>query len=62
MFCNCFIFLLDCTQIRGMSIDEALKQLLFYKRKGGSIVREVTSVISKLLESADVMYMYNYFM
>jgi len=45
-----------------MSIDEALKQLLFYKRKGGSIVREVTSVISKLLESADVMYMYNYFM
>lgn len=29
------------TMIRGMSIDEALKQLLFVERKGGAIVREV---------------------
>jgi len=29
-------------QIRGMSIDEALKQLSFVERKGSAVVKEVS--------------------
>ena len=35
-------------QIRGMSIDEALKQLSFVERKGSAVVKEVRSLFSKL--------------
>ena len=31
-------------QIRGMSIDEAMKQLSFVERKGSAVVKEVGSL------------------
>ena len=41
-------------QIRGMSIDEALKQLSFVERKGSAVVKEVRSLLS--LNSCSSIY------
>ena len=43
-----FPIVIPVFQIRGMSIDEALKQLSFVERKGSAVVKEVGLLLSQL--------------